>query len=84
MLAKYKGTVFDPHLVDLFRATVTGDDIRARILSDRHVALLVDPDPEETTVLELRMIEEGFEVRIARTLALRPERSCRKGASSWW
>ena len=25
--------------------------------------------PEETTVLELRMIEEGFEVRIARTLA---------------
>jgi response regulator RpfG family c-di-GMP phosphodiesterase len=69
VLAKYKDTVFDPHLVDLFRATVAGDDLRARILSNRHVALLVDPDPEETTVLELRMIEEGFEVRIARTLA---------------
>jgi response regulator RpfG family c-di-GMP phosphodiesterase len=68
-LAKYKGTIFDPHLVDLFSAALAGDDIRARILANRHVALLVDPDPEETTVLELRMIEEGFEVRIARTLA---------------
>jgi response regulator RpfG family c-di-GMP phosphodiesterase len=68
-LGKYKGTVFDPHLVDLFNAALAGDDIRARILANRHVALIVDPDPEETTVLELRMIEEGFEVRIARTLA---------------
>jgi response regulator RpfG family c-di-GMP phosphodiesterase len=68
-LAKYKATIFDPHLVDLFSAAMAGDDIRARILADRHVALIVDPDPEETTVLELRMIEEGFEVRIARTLA---------------
>jgi len=73
VLGKYKGTVFDPHLVDLFRSTVTGENLRARILSDRHVALLVDPDPEETTVLELRMIQEGFEVRIARTLALAKE-----------
>jgi response regulator RpfG family c-di-GMP phosphodiesterase len=70
VLSKYKGSVFDPHLVDLFRTTVTGENLRARILSDRHVALLIDPDPEETTVLELRMIQEGFEVRIARTLSL--------------
>jgi response regulator RpfG family c-di-GMP phosphodiesterase len=66
VLAKYKASIFDPHLVDLFRTVVAGDDLRARILSDRRVALLVDPDPEETTVLELRMIEEGFDVRIAR------------------
>jgi response regulator RpfG family c-di-GMP phosphodiesterase len=68
-LGKHKATIFDPHLVDLFSAAMAGDDIRARILANRHVALIVDPDPEETTVLELRMIEEGFEVRIARTLA---------------
>ncbi len=67
VLARYRGTVFDPNLVDLFRATVTGDDIRARILSNRHVVLLIDTDAEETTVLELRLIEQGFEVRIART-----------------
>jgi response regulator RpfG family c-di-GMP phosphodiesterase len=67
VLARFKGTIFDPNLVDLFRTTVTGDDIRARILSSRHMALLVDSDPEETTVLELRLIEQGFEVKIART-----------------
>lgn len=67
VLEKYKGSVFDPNLVDLFRLTVTGEDLKARLLADRHVALLVEPDPEESTVLELRMIEQGFEVRPART-----------------
>ncbi len=67
VLARYKGTVFDPNLVDLFKHTVTGDDLKARLLANRHRALIVDPDPEETTVLELRMIEQGFEVQIARS-----------------
>ncbi len=67
VLAKYKETVFDPHLVDLFKNMVMGEDLRARLLANRYFALLVDPDPEETTVLELRMIEQGFEVKTART-----------------
>lgn len=67
VLDKHKGTVFDSNLVDLFKLTVTGDDLKARLLANRHVALLVEPDPEESTVLELRMIEQGFEVRTART-----------------
>jgi DNA-binding response OmpR family regulator len=29
--------------------------------------VIVDPDPEETTVLELRLIEQGFEVQQARS-----------------
>ena len=62
MLGRYKDTVFDPNLVDLFRLTVTGDDLKARLLADRHCALIIDADPEETTVLELRMLEQGFEV----------------------
>jgi response regulator RpfG family c-di-GMP phosphodiesterase len=66
-LAKYRGSVFDPNLIDLFQSTVTGDDLKARLLANRHLALIVDPDPEETTILELRMIEQGFEVRQART-----------------
>ena len=66
-LAKYKDTIFDPNLVDLFRHTILGEDLKARLLSDRSQALLVDTDPEETTVLELRMIEQGFVVRTART-----------------
>ena len=67
VLAKYKGEIFDDALVDLFRIVVTGDDIKNKLLAGRRAALLVDPDPEETTVLELRMIEAGFEVKTVRT-----------------
>ncbi|MCU0692243.1 MAG: DUF4388 domain-containing protein, partial [Polyangiaceae bacterium] len=66
VLARFKGDVFDPNIVDLFKHVVTGDDLMARLLANRHRALVVDPDPEETTLLELRMIEQGFEVVIAR------------------
>ena len=68
VLARFKQSVFDPNLVDLFKHIVTGDDLKARLLAERHRALIVDPDPEETTVLELRMIEQGFEVQQARVL----------------
>lgn len=66
VLARCRGSVYDPNIVDLFRLVVTGDDLKARLLATRHVALVVDPDPEETTVLELRMFEQGFDVRQAR------------------
>lgn len=69
VLAQYRGAVFDPNIVDLFRQAMTGDHLRARLLADRCQALIIDTDPEETTVLELRMIEQGFDVRIARTAA---------------
>jgi response regulator RpfG family c-di-GMP phosphodiesterase len=65
-LSKHKGTIFDPNLVDLFHHTVLGEDLKARLLANRSQALLVDTDPEETTVLELRMIEQGFVVKMAR------------------
>jgi response regulator RpfG family c-di-GMP phosphodiesterase len=67
VLARYKGSIFDPNLVDLFKQTVSGEDLKARLLANRHLALVIDSDPEETTVLELRLVEQGFEVEIART-----------------
>jgi len=66
-LTQHKGTIFDPNVVDLFHHTVLGEDLKARLLSSRSQALLVDTDPEETTVLELRMIEQGFVVKTARS-----------------
>ncbi len=66
-LSKYRGTVFDPSVLDLVKAEVAGEDLRAKLLADRHNLLLVDPDPEESTVLELRLLEAGFDVRLART-----------------
>jgi CheY-like chemotaxis protein len=68
VLARYAPSIFDPNLVELFKHTVSGDSLKARLLANRHLALIVDVDPEETTVLELRMIEQGFEVHVARSV----------------
>jgi response regulator RpfG family c-di-GMP phosphodiesterase len=67
-IARFRGTVFDPNILDLFRHTILGEDLKARLLANRSQALLVDVDPEETTVLELRMIEQGFVVKTARSV----------------
>jgi response regulator RpfG family c-di-GMP phosphodiesterase len=66
-LAKYKETIFDPNLVDIFRTIVLGEELTARLLASRSLALIVDVDPEETTVLELRMSEQGFVVKTVRS-----------------
>lgn len=66
-LEKYRGTIFDPTVLDLVRAEVAGNDLRARMLANRPIVLLVDPDPEDATALELRLLETGFDVRAART-----------------
>lgn len=68
VLDQHRDAVFDKNLVDLLRQTVTGDDLRARLLSERTTVLLIEPDPEESTVLELRLLEDGFEVMVARTV----------------
>lgn len=67
VLMRYAPSLFDPNLVELFKHAMTGSSVEARLSSKRHLALLVDTDPEETTVLELRLIEHGFEVRVARS-----------------
>jgi len=67
-LKRYSGSIFDPNLVDIFRITMTGEDLKARLLANRYQVLLIDPDPEDTTVLELRLIEQGFEVRQAHSV----------------
>jgi response regulator RpfG family c-di-GMP phosphodiesterase len=70
VLGRFRGTVFDPNLVDIFVRAVTGEELKERLLASRRRALIVDPDPEETTVLELRLIEQGFEVEQARSAEL--------------
>jgi response regulator RpfG family c-di-GMP phosphodiesterase len=67
-IAKHKETIFDPNVFDLFRNTVLGEELTAKLLANRSQALLVDADPEETTVLELRLIEQGFVVKTARSV----------------
>jgi DNA-binding response OmpR family regulator len=67
VIGRHKGKLFDSTLVDVLKLVVLGGDLRAKLLADRRRALLVDPDAEESTVLELRLVEHGFDVTIART-----------------
>lgn len=68
VLAKHRGSIFDPSILDLFKALVLGEDMKEKLLANRYRALIVDADPEESTVLELRMVEQGFDVRTARSV----------------
>ena len=65
-IAALKGKVFDPNLVEVFKSVVLGDGLRAKLLSGGRRALIADGDAEETTVLELRLMEHGYDVVIAR------------------
>jgi response regulator RpfG family c-di-GMP phosphodiesterase len=62
------GAVFDPKVIDRFSRAVLGDDIAQRIRGDRGTVLLVDPDVEETTVLELALLEKRYDVHVARAV----------------
>lgn len=57
------GTVFDPEMVELVRQVVQG---RSSADTGSKTILLVDPDPDETTILDIRLAAAGFLVEIAR------------------
>ena len=67
-LDPHKGTVFDPAVVDWLRHIVLDDGMKSQILSARNRALIVDPDPEETAVLEVQFAGQGYEVTIERSV----------------
>ena len=59
-LEPHKGTTFDPAVVDWLRHIVLDEGMKSQILSARNRVLIVDPDPEETAVLEVQFA--GLEV----------------------
>jgi response regulator RpfG family c-di-GMP phosphodiesterase len=67
VLEQFRGTIFDPDLVDLLSQLVVGEDLRRKLSDDRQLVVVAEPDPEEATILELRLVAQGFEVRIARS-----------------
>ncbi len=69
VLLEHKHTLFDPDLVDLLAQTIAGEDLRRRLGDRSPVVLLVEPEPEEATILELRLVAQGFQVELARTAA---------------
>jgi response regulator RpfG family c-di-GMP phosphodiesterase len=67
-LDPHKGTMFDPAVVDWLRHIVLDDGMKSQILSARNRVLIVDPDPEETAVLEVQFAGQGYEVTIERSV----------------
>ncbi len=67
-LDAHKGTAFDPAVVDWLRHIVLDDGVKVGMLSERHRVLIVDPDPEETAVLEVQFVGQGYEVAIERSV----------------
>ncbi len=65
-LRELQGQVFDPKVVNRFVHAVLGDEIAQRLRGDRGCVLLVDPDIEETTVLELALMEKRYDVHVVR------------------
>jgi response regulator RpfG family c-di-GMP phosphodiesterase len=66
-LERHRDKFFDGNIIDILKSVVLGDDLKNKLLSDRPTVLLVDTDAEETAVLELRLVEHGFDVEIARS-----------------
>jgi response regulator RpfG family c-di-GMP phosphodiesterase len=67
-LDSHKGTTFDPSVVDWLRHIVLDEGMKTQIMSTRHRALIVDPDPEDTAVLEVQFAGQGYEVTIERSV----------------
>jgi DNA-binding response OmpR family regulator len=68
VLEPHKGTGFDPAVVDWLRHIVLDDGRNSQIISSRHRVLIVDPDPEETAVLEVQFAGQGYDVSIERSI----------------
>ncbi len=68
VIFRFRSAVFDPSIVDAFSNAILGENARSRLLTTRSTILLVDGDNEEARVLELRLVEQGFVVRSARTV----------------
>jgi response regulator RpfG family c-di-GMP phosphodiesterase len=66
VLEQYSGTLFDPDLVELLLQLVVGEDLRRKLSDDKPLVLIVEPDPEEATILELRLVAQGFDVKVTR------------------
>jgi response regulator RpfG family c-di-GMP phosphodiesterase len=65
-LTSYAGTLLDPQIVEMLHQILTGDLMRQKLLADGQHIVVVDPDPENASLLELKLTQKGYVVSIAR------------------
>jgi response regulator RpfG family c-di-GMP phosphodiesterase len=64
-----KRGVLDENAVDIFYQVTTGDEMRDQLIGDRPRVMVIDSDAESTTVLELKLVAAGYDVRVVKTTA---------------
>jgi DNA-binding response OmpR family regulator len=60
------GVDLDPEVVEAVSAVAAGEAAVEKLGSERAEVVLVDPNPDATTLLELRLANRGFDVRTFR------------------
>jgi len=60
------GKIFDPKLVPILMSVVRDEIYLKQVKADQDKILIADTEIDLTTLLELRLVKEGFEVIIAR------------------
>ncbi len=66
VLRQLSSQLFDPVLVDVLRQVVVGTETASQKGGARTRVLIVDPDRDDTTLLELRLAEAGHGVKVVR------------------
>jgi len=65
LMKKHQGSLFDPALVDIFIGLVKDDIYLQQMAGAKDLILIADNEPDFTTLLELRLINQGFSVASA-------------------
>ena len=66
LLSRQAGKLFDPRLVEIFMAVVRDDIYLKQVESVRDRILIADTEVDYTTLLELRLVNAGYGVILAR------------------
>ncbi|MEM1413925.1 MAG: DUF4388 domain-containing protein [Myxococcota bacterium] len=66
VIRKLGGSLFDPNVAEILGQLIAGD-LEQRLLSDKRAVLIVDPETEETTILDLRLGAAGYTVGVVRS-----------------
>ncbi|OGP59151.1 MAG: hypothetical protein A2V67_07580 [Deltaproteobacteria bacterium RBG_13_61_14] len=66
LLSRQAGKLFDPHLIEIFMSVVRDDFYLKQMETARDRILVADTEVDFTTLLELRLVNSGYGVIVAR------------------
>ncbi len=68
VLSNQAPAVFDPDVVLVLQVATGGEGLLHELLEQRRAVLVIDPEPEATVMLQLKLAEYDFEAQVVRTV----------------